>query len=827
MSRIVGYVLVSLCVLWAVDSSSIGREIKQLASRHDATVIYQERILSRQKRWEFQTFSILENMPGPQLITTLHSSFDNDTGNVKYSIEGQGVGLTFQVNENSGDLILKHALDREVQSSYLLTVSARDSNGVEVEPSSTIKIVLQDRNDNPPIFSLASHYATVKERSRSGQLVTTITATDADDPAGPFGQLVYRLLPSDGSTKFMIIPDTGEIKITTSNLDRETADTYELVIEARDDPYEDNGRSATTTLTVSVTDVNDNGPMFIRKPYIPAISEDSDIGFVVMRVHAKDTDLRDNARNIYTILEGADSSKFSMETIGNHGVIKVAQPLDYESTKNHEYHIRIKVRNTVLSYLGTPLEDYADVVISVIDVNESPIFEKSQYTFSVSEDAKKMFPIQAVKATDPEGDTFRYFIDDTSNKFIIGPTSGMISVVGKLDRESEDQYIVTVKAGSPDRLDVAGKAEVVIQVNDVNDHPPIPLGGEKLEVVLCNNLEDKTQALKPTIEMTDLDDPDKNGPPFHFRSTNDPVYKRHFKLVDNGDSTATLHTVHNDFESYSAEEYQVPIFVQDSGKPTNNATYYVTVKVCHCSDEGKPLCDALAQVAGIQMEVLIVLLCVFVILLVLVVALITIRRRRRAREDTLIKSSISTCDDEVRENIIDYNEEGGGEEDTAAFDLSALQKDYCSSTSGSQVKIIQNYPSSSSTKVSMLTPYDFSTGKRRNVASQDVRDFIVDRKTEEDSDDLKLAYDSLQMYAYEGEGSEAGSLSSLCTSSVDEDQNYDYLQQWGPRFSRLSNIYGAGRAYFSDDESNDDALSVLSSQLGRTTLNRPRRISPC
>ena len=54
----------------------------------------------------------------------------------------------------------------------------------------------------------------------------------------------------------------------------------------------------------------------------------------------------------------------------------------------------------------------------------------------------------------------------------------------------------------------------------------------------------------------------------------------------------------------------------------------------------------------------------------------------------------------------------------------------------------------------------------------------------------KFDWPVLQMYAYEGEDSCAGSLSSLCSSSDNNDQDYDYLKEWGPRFKRLANMYG-------------------------------------
>lgn len=51
-------------------------------------------------------------------------------------------------------------------------------------------------------------------------------------------------------------------------------------------------------------------------------------------------------------------------------------------------------------------------------------------------------------------------------------------------------------------------------------------------------------------------------------------------------------------------------------------------------------------------------------------------------------------------------------------------------------------------------------------------------------------YDTALIYDYEGDGSAGGSLSSILSSSEDDDQDYDYLNEWGPRFRRLAELYG-------------------------------------
>ena len=68
--------------------------------------------------------------------------------------------------------------------------------------------------------------------------------------------------------------------------------------------------------------------------------------------------------------------------------------------------------------------------------------------------------------------------------------------------------------------------------------------------------------------------------------------------------------------------------------------------------------------------------------------------------------------------------------------------------------------------------------------------FIKDRIADIEQDPTFPPHDSVREYAYEGGGSDAGSLSSLASTSDPQDQDWSYLSNWGPRFSKLANMYG-------------------------------------
>ena len=74
----------------------------------------------------------------------------------------------------------------------------------------------------------------------------------------------------------------------------------------------------------------------------------------------------------------------------------------------------------------------------------------------------------------------------------------------------------------------------------------------------------------------------------------------------------------------------------------------------------------------------------------------------------------------------------------------------------------------------------------------DIGDFVNDRLKDANRDPNAPPYDSVREYEYEGAGSDAGTLSSLASSSTDRDLDFDYLNDLGPPFAKLADMYGSG-----------------------------------
>lgn len=182
-----------------------------------------------------------------------------------------------------------------------------------------------------------------------------------------------------------------------------------------------------------------------------------------------------------------------------------------------------------------------------------------------------------------------------------------------------------------------------------------------------------------------------------------------------------------------------------------------------------------------------------------IVVLFTALKRQRKQEPLIISK------EDVRDNVVSYNDEGGGEEDTQAFDIGALRHPQSAAAmldeSSKQRRDIMPteallyapHRQHASCSSGLLMP-PVAVPSRDNG---DVRDFINQRVLENDCNPTAPPYDSLATYAYEGAGSVAESLSSLGSLSSEADQDYQYLSDWGPRFRKLADLYGAEDADFS------------------------------
>uniref|UniRef100_A0AAQ5YKH7 Cadherin-10 n=1 Tax=Amphiprion ocellaris TaxID=80972 RepID=A0AAQ5YKH7_AMPOC len=716
------------------------------------------KILQRSKRgWMWNQFFLLEEYTGNdhQYVGKLHSNMDKNDGNVKYVLTGDGAGTLFLIDEKSGDIHATKRLDREEKAMYTLHAKVLDRNtNAELEPDTEFNIKIHDINDNAPKFAKEIYFASVPEMSEVGTSVVTVTATDADDQTyGNSAKLVYSIL--QGQPYFSVDSENGTIKTALPGMDRELKENYQVVIQAKDMAGQMGGLSGTTTVSITLSDVNDSPPRFANHSFRVTAVESTDIGGAIGRIKADDPDVGHNAEMEYSIVGGHDIFNIITDQTTQEGVIIIKKALDYESKRDYEF--RVEVKNTYLDARfihGLQFKDYATVKVTVEDVDEPPVFTRNPYIIEVHEDTAAGSFVGVVSARDPDADNkpVKYSIDrhtDLERLFNIDSVNGTITTLKALDREMSNK---------PNSL------PVFIKVLDVNDNAPE--FAMSYDTFVCENV--KAGQLIQTISAVDTDEP-LVGHKFVFSiSATNP----NFTIVDREDNTANILTRRGGFSRREMSMYFLPVVISDNDYPIQSSTSTLIVRVCACDSRGNmqscnpevlPFSDGLTTGALVA-----ILLCV--IILLMIVVLFAALRRQRKKEPLIISK------EDVRDNVVSYNDEGGGEEDTQAFDIGTLRNPEVMDANKLRRDIIPE----------MLFPFRRTSPIKDNT---DVRDFINGRLQENDSDPTAPPYDSLATYAYEGSGSLAESLSSLESAATEGDQDYDYLSNWGPQFKKLAEMY--------------------------------------
>nr|XP_035965048.1 cadherin-1 isoform X2 [Halichoerus grypus] len=731
--------------------------------RHDALSETQTEVLTfpnsqhglrRQKRdWVIPPISCPENEKGPfpKNLVQIKSNRDKEI-KVFYSITGQGadtppVGV-FVIERETGWLKVTEPLDREQIAKYILYSHAVSSNGNAVEDPMEIVITVTDQNDNKPEFTQQVFEGSVMEGALPGTSVMQVTATDADDDENTYNAAIaYRIVTQDpllpNSMMFTINKDTGVISVLTTGLDRESIPTYTLVVEAAD--LQGEGLSTTATAVITVTDINDNPPIFEPTTYQGRVPENkANVEIAVLKVTDDDVPNTPAWQAVYTILNN-NNEQFVVTTdpVTNYGILKTAKGLDFEAKQQYILYVTVVNVAPFEVILSTST---ATVTVDVEDVNEAPVFVPCPKTVEIPEDFGVGLEITSYTATDPDSFmeqriTYRIW-RDAANWLEINPESGAIFTRAELDREDMEHVknstyealIIAIDTGSPV---ATGTGTLLLILSDVNDNGPVP---EPRNMDFCQK--------NPQPRVINIIDPDlpPNTSPFTAELTHGASVNWTIEYNDQAHESLILKPK----KTLELGDYKINLKLTDN----QNKDQVTTLDVFVCDCEGVVnSCKRTAPYAeaGLQVPAILGILGGILALLILILLLLLFVRRRG-----VVKEPLLPPEDDTRDNVYYYDEEGGGEEDQD-FDLSQLHR---------------------------------GLDARPEVTRNDVAPTLNLKAA--DTDPTAPPYDSLLVFDYEGSGSEAASLSSLNSSESDQDQDYDYLNEWGNRFKKLADMYGGG-----------------------------------
>ncbi|XP_044220336.1 protocadherin gamma-C5-like isoform X3 [Thunnus albacares] len=312
--------------------------------------------------------SLKENSTKGTFVIKLIATDADDglNGEVKYSFGSRTPDVvlsTFEINDITGEIVLKGELDYESSKSYHIDITAKDNGVPEMEGHCRVQLDVEDINDNAPEIVLTSKPSPVREDAPSGTVVALISARDLD--SGANGKVMLHL---PKKSPFSLKPSFSKNYelVTSGALDRESVSEYNIEITAIDSGSPP--LSSTKIVPVSITDVNDNPPVFTQPSYNVYLKENGVAGSILYSVSASDLDFGENAKISYSILDSKvqDVSVSSYVYINSdNGSIYSMHSFDYEKLKVFQIQVQAKDQ-------GSPsLSSNATVHVFILDQNDN------------------------------------------------------------------------------------------------------------------------------------------------------------------------------------------------------------------------------------------------------------------------------------------------------------------------------------------------------------------------------------------------------------------------------------------------------------------------
>ncbi|XP_061581258.1 protocadherin alpha-7-like isoform X11 [Cololabis saira] len=292
---------------------------------------------------------------------------DGPNGEVEYFF-GSDVKDTirerFDIKADTGEIIVKGHIDFEEQDSYDIDIQASDKGIIPFRTYKSVIVQIGDINDNPPDIEVTSLSSYISEDSRPGTTVALLSITDLD--SGMNGKIISHVAENSPFTLTPSIQDNMFAVVTKSLLDREEQSRYDVKIIAKD--AGEPSLSSEKTISVEVSDTNDNSPVFLVRPYTFYITENNPPGASVFSVRASDRDEGDNAVISYHIVRNVghkDKMASFLNINSENGDIVALKSFDFETLKTFQFRV-------VATDSGSPsLSSNVTVNVFILDQNDN------------------------------------------------------------------------------------------------------------------------------------------------------------------------------------------------------------------------------------------------------------------------------------------------------------------------------------------------------------------------------------------------------------------------------------------------------------------------
>ncbi|XP_032885696.1 protocadherin gamma-C5-like [Amblyraja radiata] len=523
------------------------------------------------------------------------------------------------------ELLLDKPLDRELQSSFQLLLTATDGGTPQRTGTAQILVTVFDINDNAPVFDRDIYKVSVSEDAPHGTLVMKVKANDLDE--GLDAEITYSFSDVDlrkARNLFSLDPDSGEVRVD-GPLDFEKTNSYSLDVQAVD-----HGSPAMTghsNVLIKVIDVNDNSPEIKVTSASNKIPENASPGTFVTFIDVID---RDSGENGQVRCELPKNIPFRLQTSSNLYKLVTSDTLDREGIS--EYRLPILARD-----LGSPsLSSNKTIHITITDVNDNaPRFAESTYNVYVMENNAPGASIFELTALDPDLEQNSYvsysFVDHfiqnlpVSTYLAINSMNGTIYALRSFDYEELKNFQIHVQARDGGLPPLRSSATVNVIVLDQNDNAPVivsPLyqSGSAAEEGLPRSAGQGYLVTK--IMSTDADSGQNARIFYEVVKSTDPTL---FTVTKNSGEIRTARSI----LKADIPVHTLVILVEDNGQPSLSSTVTMNIRVLENSTEGITESSTLVKDPGYfsdpNVYLIIIFSCTSVAFLLIIVLLIGIK----------------------------------------------------------------------------------------------------------------------------------------------------------------------------------------------------------
>uniref|UniRef100_A0A452HY27 Cadherin domain-containing protein n=1 Tax=Gopherus agassizii TaxID=38772 RepID=A0A452HY27_9SAUR len=405
--------------------------------------------------------SLTENTTVGELVIKLNAT-DLDEGinkDIAYSFNTlivPEVKDTFRIDSHTGEIRIKGELDFEGTKLYEIQVRATDEGHAPMVGHCKILIEVLDVNDNAPELSVTSLSLPVPEDAPPGTVVALIGVSDRD--SGDNGRVTCSIPPN---LPFRLVSTFKNYHslVLAEAVDRERVSEYKIVVTARDEGAP--SLSASSSILVAISDVNDNAPAFPQPVYTVFVKENNPPGAHLLTVSASDPDLRENAFVSYSVVERSVGEQPLSSYISVHsesGHIYALQPLDYEELQVLQFQVSARdaglpslCGNVTVQLFVLDANDNAPAVSPAGSVRGSPGPELVPLSAGAGHVVGK---IRAVDADSGYNAWLRYEVQEpgAAGPFRVGVYSGEISTrraLEEADGPSQRLVILVKDHGEP------------------------------------------------------------------------------------------------------------------------------------------------------------------------------------------------------------------------------------------------------------------------------------------------------------------------------------------------------------------------------------------